>query len=161
MPVIKISPQQMAAQWVGAAHKFQIGVHNFEVKAGQAAVQVFQDSFLKKRMNTAGSRPWAPWQGNYRGGAGLLQEFGTLRDSIKVAAHVKHRITIFTDPKEFNNSVQRHKGFCYAGVHNNLNSLVNKPKKGPKKERQFIGHSTVLKAELEKLSVLIFEGLPK
>lgn len=161
MPRINITPKQLVAQWTHASHRFQVGVHNFEVKAGQAAVAVFQDSFAKKRMNTAGSSPWAPWQGNYRGGAGLLQEYGTLRDSIKVAAHVKHKITIFTDPKDFNNHVQRHKGFCYAAVHNNLNSLINKPRRGPKKQRQFIGHSTVLKQELDKLSVHIFEGLPK
>ena len=57
--------------------------------------------------------------------------------------------------------IQRHRGFCYAAVHNNLDSLMNKPLKGPKKERQFIGHSTVLASELKKLSVHIFDGLPK
>lgn len=160
MARINITPKQLVAQWTHASHKFQIGVHTFEVKAGKAAVEVFQGSFTKRRMNTSGSSAWAPWQGKYRGGGTLLRETGTLRDSIKVAAHVKHKITIFTDPKDFSNA-QRHKGFCYAAVHNNLNSLINKPKHGPKRQRQFIGHSTVLKQELDKLSVHIFEGLPK
>lgn len=160
MAIAKITPQQMVAQWVGADHKFIVNVHNFEVKAGQAAVEVFQKSFIIKRLNSAGSKPWAPWQGNYRG-VNLMMELATLRESIKVASHKNHKITIFTDPKDFNSYIQRHRGFCYAAVHNNLDSLVNKPKRGPKKERQFIGHSTVLKSELEKLSVHIFDGLPK
>jgi hypothetical protein len=160
MPVTKITPAQMAAQWVGAVHKFQVNVHNFEVKAGKAAVDVFQGSFVKERMNTANSKPWARWQGGYSRDGYLMAELGTLRDSIKVKSVKNHQVTIHTDPDDFNSLIQRHRGFCYAAVHNNLNSLTNKPLRGPKKERQFIGHSTVLESELKKLSIHIFDGLP-
>lgn len=161
MPIIKITPAQMVAQWIGADHKFTVNVHNFEVKAGRAAVEVFQGSFVKQRLNTLNSRPWAKWQGKYIGGTAILRQYGTLYDSIKVKSVKNHQVIIHTDPAEFNSPVQRHRGFCYAAVHNNLNSLTNKPLRGPKKERQFIGHSTVLASELKKLSIHIFEGLPK
>lgn len=159
MGMIEITPAQLVAQWAGAVHKIDVNVHNFEVKAGQAAVEVFQGSFEKRRMNTLNSRPWADWQGKYVG-VSLMKETGSLQKSIKVKSINNHRITIHTDPAEFN-FTKRHQGFCYAAVHNNLESLVNRPAKGPKKERQFIGHSTVLANELKKLSVHIFDGLPK
>lgn len=160
MPRLKITPAQMAAQWANAGHKFAINVHNFEVKAGRAAVEVFQGSFDKQKLNSSDGKRWAKWQGKYIGGGSLLREFGTLRNSIKVQGTRRHNITIWTDPAEFQKS-RRHRGFCYAAVHNNLTSLTNKPLRGPKRERQFIGHSTVLNRELKELSVHIFDGLPK
>lgn len=156
----KITPQQMIAQWAGASHKLQVNIHNFEVEAGKVAVEVFQKSFEKKRFNGASGKPWPRWQGHYQGKGSLMDETGTLKNSIKVKSITNHKVTIFTDPSDFTNSA-RHQGFCYAAVHNNLDSLSNKPLKGPKRERQFIGHSSVLSKELKKLSVHIFDGLPR
>lgn len=149
------------AQWLGADHKFQVNVHNFEVQAGKAAVETFQKSFEKKGFNSAHGGRWPSWQGSYAGRGSLMDETGTLKNSIKVKSIKNHKITIFTDPKDFNNAPARHRGFCYAAVHNNLESLSIKPPRGPRRERQFIGHSTVLADELEKLSIHIFDGLPK
>lgn len=160
MAKVRITPQQMLAHWTGADHKFTVNVHNFEVNAGKAAVEVFQGSFDKKRFNSAGASAWARWQGKYSSAGSLLEEYGTLRKSIKVKSIKSHVVSIHTDPREYVGNI-RHSGFCYAAVHNNLNSLTNRPQRGPKKERQFIGHSTVLVAELKKLSVHIFDGFPK
>ena len=156
----KLTPEQWAAQWVNAPHRFQINVHNFEVKAGKAAVDVFQGSFDRKRLNTANSKSWPKWQGQYSGGGTLLDEFGYLRKSIKVKSVMDHKVVIHTDPSEFSGHT-RNSGFCFAEVHNNLDSIGNKPKRGPKRERQFICVSTVLEAELKKLSVHIFDGFPR
>lgn len=157
----KLTPQQFIAQWIGADHKFQINVHNFEVQVGKAAVETFQESFDKKRFNGARRQRWAPWQGSYSGNGTLMKETGTLKNSIKVKSIQNHKVTIFTDPRDFNAGPARHRGFCYAAVHNNLDSLAIKPPRGPKRERQFIGHSTVLADKLKKLSIYIFDGLPK
>ena len=158
----KITPSQMIEQWAGLDHRLQINVHNFEVKAGQAAVEVFQDSFEKQQFNSSGSKRWAKWQGKYVGGKAILRETDTLKDSIKVKSIKKHTIEIHTDPAKFTLGPKRHKGFCYAAVHNNLDSLARKPTRGPKYERQFIGHSSVLQNRLEnELSVLLFEGFPQ
>lgn len=155
----KLTPAQFLAQWQNADHIFQVNVHNFEVLAGRAAVEVFQGSFSKKKFNSRGGSSWASWQGSYSGKGTLLDETGVLKNSIKVKSIDSHTITIFTDPADFNANI-RHKGFCFAAVHNNLNELTHKPSKGPKAQRQFIGHSTVLEKELEKLNVHIFKGLP-
>lgn len=158
--MIKISPEQFVEQWANAPHRFEVNVHNFEVKAGRAAVDVFQKSFDLKKLNTARSTRWARWQGSYSSSGSLLEDTGTLRNSIKVKSVDKHKVTIFTDPAEFRNS-RRHKGFCFAKVHNDLDSLAKKPARGPKVRRQFIGDSTVLEKELDKLNVEIFNGFPK
>ena len=149
------------AQWMGADHRFQVNVHNFEVKAGQAAVDVFQASFDKKRFNGAGRKRWPKWQGKYSGKGTLMNETGTLKNSIKVKSIKNHKITVFTDPRDFISGPARHRGFCYAAVHNNFDTLPIKPPHGPKAQRQFIGHSAVLKDELKNLSVHIFDGFPK
>lgn len=160
MPPIKISHNQWAAQFMGASHKLQVNLHNFEVEAGKAAVETFQESFELKRLNSKGSPRWARWQGKYSGKE-LLNETGTLKNSIKVKSITNNTITIFTDPKDFSSGPARHRGFCYAAVHNNLNSISHKPSRGPKRERQFIGHSTVLEDKLRKLSYHIFDGFPR
>ena len=160
MKGINITPTRLAAQWAHAAHKFQINVHNFEVKAGQAAVEVFQVSFDMQRLNSRNSAHWAGWQGSYVGHGSLMNETGTLRNSIKVKSIKKNKITIHTDPAAFSSSA-RHKGFCYAKVHNNLSKLAVKPGRGPKKERQFIGYSTVLDEKIKELINHVFDGLPR
>lgn len=149
---ISITPAQLMAQWADVPHKFMVAVHNFEVDAGQAAVGIFKKSFILQKFNSAGGyRPWAPLQGKYgrricRGGfkPRILMENSILVNSIKVKNGTpQHQITVHTDPDAFASS-PRHPGFCYAAVHNNLNSLINKPKYGPKKERQFMGNSTLI-----------------
>lgn len=157
---VKLTPREFIAQWLGADHKFQVNVHNFEVQVGKEAVEIFQKSFELKRFNSKGAKRWAPWQGSYSGKGTLMEETGTLRNSIKVKSIKNHTVTIFTDPQAFNTGPARHQGFCYAAVHNNLDSLAIKPSRGPKKQRQFIGHSTVLENKLSKMSVHIFDGLP-
>lgn len=157
---IKLTPAQFVSQWMGADHKFQVNVHNFEVNAGKAAVETFKKSFDLKRFNGASGKSWPAWQGSYSGKGTLMDETGTLKNSIKVKSIRNHQITIFTDPADFQNGPARHKGFCYAAVHNNLNSISHKPPRGPKRERQFIGHSTELQQKLKKSSVHLFDGLP-
>lgn len=55
----QITPKQMVAQWRNLSHKFQVNLWNFEVKAGKAATEIFQESFDLKRFNSRGAAPWA------------------------------------------------------------------------------------------------------
>lgn len=153
------------AQWASAPHKFLVGVHNFEVDAGRAAVEVFKGSFIKQKFNSAGGyRPWPELQGKYgrrvrkwHGNSRKLIETATLVNSIKVKKNTpEHTVTVHTDPDAFASGPLRHAGFCYAAVHNNYNSLINKPKYGPKAERQFMGNSTVLISALHRMASRIF-----
>ncbi len=159
--MIRITPSQMAAQWASAPHQYQVNVHNFEVKVGQAAVDVFKHSFDLRRFNSNGSRVWR-WKPGWRGKGSILNETGTLKSSIKVKDTNNHVVKIHTDPKIFRRS-KRHKGFCFAAVHNNFDSLspFERPMTGPTQQRKFMGHSTALIEEFERLSALIFNGLPK
>lgn len=148
MAVYKITPAQLAQQWRGVRHKFDVAKHNFEVRIAKEAVEEFQNSFKTKSFSSSPKRSWAPWQGKYKGKQ-LMIESGALQRSIKLKS-IKpgaktDEITVFTDPAAFRSRPKRHKGFCYAAVHNNLSQIANKPVFGPKVERQFIGDdSTIL-----------------
>ena len=153
----KITPIQFISQWLGADHRLRVNTHNFEVKLAKAAVDVFQDSFESKKFDR---KSWPHWQGKYVGKGSLMDETGTLKNSIRIKNIEKNQIEIFTDPSKFH-SAARHQGFCYAGVHNNLNELSHRPSRGPKVQRQFIGHSYEIKQKIKKLSLEIFKGFPQ
>lgn len=157
---IRITPRQLMAQWKGAAHKLQVNTQNFKVNVADEMVEIFQGSFDRHGFNTKPFKGWAQWQGNYQGRGSLMDETGTLKNSIKVKKPVVGKsVTVFTDPKAFSNT-KRHKGFVYAGVHNDLHK-VPRPERGPKKRRQFIGHSAYIKEKIKELEVkVLFKGLP-
>jgi hypothetical protein len=160
---IPITPQQMVAQWRHLPHKFQVNCWNFEIKAGKEAVSVFKESFEMHRLNSFGSIPWRARRDSKP--HPILKETSSLQNSIKW----KHRsdqsspsgVRIFTDPNGFKNT-KRHRGFCYAAVHNDKSGTHTYGKSGVRSiQRQYIGDSTVLKSKLMKLSAIIFEGFPK
>ncbi len=158
-----LTPKQFVAQWRNLPHKFQVNLWNFEVKAGKAAKEAFQDSFDMKRLNSSGSSLWPARSKYTKGGHPLLVDTGSLKNSIKWK-HAGDRsnpsgVVVYTDPNGFNGT-SSHQGFCYAAVHNGpqrfrTGVMRNMPR------RQFMGYSTVVKDELLKLSSMIFQGFPK
>jgi len=86
----------------------------------------------------------------------LLEETGTLKKSIKRKSlpGKNNGVRIFTDPKSFE-AAKRHKGFCYAGIHNDGLKSINIA------QRRFMGYSTYIDDELKKLAISIFKGFPK
>lgn len=147
-----ITPDQLSAQWTSASHYLQLNIFNFEAKAAALAVKVFQKSFDLKRMNTSGGSHWPARSPNSRGGHPLMVETGTLKRSITWKRDTNQKkVTIYTAPHAFSSS-KRHKGFVYAGVHNDGNSKIPK--------RQFMGHSTVLDNEIKSIIPMLFKGLP-
>ena len=161
MAGIPIKFEQMAQQWVGAEHKFAVNVNNFEVRAAQKAKSVFRKSFDMTRFNDVGSSPWQQRSVNSRGSHPLLRETGSLYRSIKWKKKKGGGTMVYTDPKEFRNT-KRHKGFCFAAVHNEglpIKAFGKKHMNMPK--RQFIGHSEVLFKELQELIPMLFAGLPQ
>lgn len=160
-----ITPKQVVAQWRHLPHKFQVNLWNFEVKAGKMAVSIFQESFDIKRFNSSGSLAWKPRSPKSRKTHPLMTESLSLKNSIKWK-HLGSRgnavgVTIYTDPNGFKHTFS-HRGFCYAAVHNAPQSRGTRTKHMKNMpQRQFMGHSSVLKEELKKLSVMIFQGFPK
>ena len=159
---IQITLPQFKSQWIAAINKYSLGIWNFEVSIGNAAVEVFRDSFSMRRFNSRGGSSWVMrTKRNLRGfTVGSLIESGALRSSIKYKL-IRGGVKIYTDPNAFSKSY-RHKGFCYAAVHNEPKSagtrtgrVANMP------QRKFMGHSTVLNKKMEDLEVMIFKGLPK
>lgn len=154
----------MIAHWAHASHKFQLNVWNMEVELGKAAVEIFQKSFEMKRLNTRSSSPWAPRKRRYK--HPILDETGTLKNSIEwkyLNGNVgpnKGGIRIFTNPAKFGTAA-RHKGFCYAAVHNAPSGTYTYGATGARSiQRQFIGHSSELQDKMKELSIKIFVGLP-
>lgn len=160
-----ITPKQLVAQWRHLPHKLSVNLWNFEVKAGKAAQETFQESFDIKRFNSRGGTTWASRSKWSKAKHPLMVETGSLQKSIKWK-HLGDKgapagVTIFTDPNGFTHT-KSHRGFCYAAVHNapaSLGTRRGRVKNMPR--RQFMGHSTVLQEELKKLSPMIFQGFPR
>lgn len=163
---IKVTPQQVAAQWALLKHVFDVNAWNFEVEAGKAALEVFRFSFNKRGFNSRGEGKWPPRK--HPKPHPVLNETGTLKNSItsKVdgrwsrAGGRNMSVHVYTDPKKFGTAA-RHKGFCYAAVHNSPDGAGFRTGRASNiAQRQFIGHSTVLDDKLQKLTRLIFRGFP-
>lgn len=160
----KITPKQLSEQWLRLPNKLAVNIWNFEVRAGKEAVSVFKQSFTLLRFNSSGEFPWR--ERSDRKSHPILNETGSLKESISW----KHLgggdsggkgVRIYTDPGKFKNT-KRHRGFCYAAIHNAKDGTYTYGNTGVRSiQRQYIGHSTVLKDKLKALSSIIFEGFPK
>ena len=160
---IPITPHQLAAQWRFIPYKFAVNLWNFEVKAGKEAVEVFKESFDLKRLNASNSMLWRPRKDNRP--HPLLNETSSLKNSIKWKriGFIKSKgVNIYTDPKGFRNT-NRHRGFCYAAVHNDPSGSHTYGRSGsPSIQRQFMGHSNVLDDKIESIArKVVFKGFPK
>ena len=166
----KITPEQMAAQWLGLDHTFEINEYNFEVRTTRDLLDLFDESFETKSFN---GKHWPAWTPKYaqwvmkhsHASHTMLQETRSLRSSLKpvveplgVAGKKMRRSFVYTDPHAFGGT-NRNKGFCFAAVHNNYNELTNKTD-GPKFERQFMGHTKDTKTILLRNEAEIFRGFP-
>lgn len=159
-----ITPKQLINQWKTLPNKFEVNVWNFEVRAGKAAVSVFRESFNLQRFNSSNQFGWR--ERKDRKPHPILDETGSLKESIKwkhLGAKGSNAggTRIYTDPNGFKHT-KRHRGFCYAAIHNAKDGTYMYGKTGVRSiQRQYIGHSTVLKSKLKELSVIIFDGFPK
>jgi len=158
---MNITLQQLINQWKTVPNKFEVGVGNFEVRAAKAAVSVFKESFHLQRFNSPGNFGWKA----RRDGKShpILIETGSLMRSIKWQ-HLGQKgtgVRVYTDPNAFMGT-KRHKGFCFAAVHNAKDGTYTYGNTGVRSvQRQYIGHSTVLKDKLEEEMMLIFKRLLK
>lgn len=168
METTRVTPNQLIRVWSSKVHTLQLNAWNFEVKAGNIAKDVFRESFDLKEFNSkkqGNTSPWPKRSKRSKGKHPLMVQTGSLKKSIKWRRlgekNDKNRgVVIYTDPNGFNRT-KSHRGFCYAAVHNAPDSAGTR--RGAVKnmpQRQFMGHSDVLKAELEKLSSIIFKGFP-
>lgn len=162
----KITPKQLVRQWQRLPNKLDVNIWNFEIKAGKEAVSVFKQSFTLLRFNSSGEFPWRARKDKKT--HAILNETGSLKESIswthiggKKGASGKTGARIYTDPNKFKNT-KRHRGFCFAAVHNAKDGTYSYGRTGVRSiQRQYIGHSTVLKDRLIELADIIFEGFPK
>ena len=155
-----ITPKQLLAQWLPLRFQFQLAVWNFQTEAGRAAVDVFQQSFDLGRFNSTGELPWK--ERKRPRPHPILNETGTLKNSIKSEwTKDSKTVRVYTDPSAFGTAA-RHKGFCYAAIHNDPSGSHTYGASGvPSQQRQFMGYSDVLKKKMNKLVLKIFEKFPK
>ena len=178
----QITPKQLAQQWLRLPNKFEVNIFNFETLIGNAAKQVFKDSFYLRRFNSAGTFAWQPRKESYYWSHKflqasvkkkrkpkthpLLEETGTLKHSIvwdRVSSGKQRGVHIFTDPDMFKFSKRQYgRNFCYAAIHNEGGAKVGATQGAAFiPQRQFIGYSTVIADRLSSLSIRIFDGFPK
>lgn len=163
--VVEITYDQMLRQMTLIPSLLDKSVCNYAIALRQNALRIFGESFKSKRFYSANSKPWKPitegtWrlrlyhQDKYdRQSVGardeILREFGYLKGSIRVRDEKNvmniglTKYTIWTDPESFKSPV--HKGFVYAGIHNNPGMGDTYGRRfGAKKvvRRQFMGHSS-------------------
>lgn len=164
-----ISPKQMVQQWANLPHKFQLEVWNFEMRVARAAVKIFRQSFEMRRLNTEGSAMWPERKRNYK--HPILHETGTLRNSIQwrelagekgeghtYQGYTFNGVQIYTDHTRFG-TARRHKGFCYAAVHNGPDKFRTGAAAGIAR-RQFMGHSTEIDEKIREYSMKLFSIMP-
>lgn len=155
----------MVSQWQAAGSKFEVNIFNFTTLAGEAATDVFDQSFYLHRFNSAGEAAW-PARKRKGNGHALLEETGSLRQSIKWSMLQEgvgnYTAKVYTDPREFIGELRNREGKCYAAIHNEGGGVA-KPGSPASyiPQRQFIGHSTVLNDKLALYSRHILDGLPK
>lgn len=164
-----ITPQQFLAQWQPLSHQFDVNVWDFQISVGQAAVAIFQKSFDMKRFNSRGSLVWRHRPKRNKGGftVGGLVESKSLRNSIVYESESfnrsKGRVKVYTDPAAFNGTY-RHKGFCFAAVHNSDDPSVRTGRVANMPQRQFMPteqrDSTVMNDKLRELERMIFRTFP-
>lgn len=176
MAGVVITPKQLAVKWRTLPNKFDVNVFNFKTLIGLAAVNVFKESFTLRKFNSTGQMPWPSRTDNKP--HPLLYESGALKSSIKIKRQApKHKVVIYTDDSEFiasfRGSTDPHKygarvnpkrdyGFVYAAIHNLGGRDSGATGKARLiKQRQFMGHSTVLESRFDYYSRRIFDGFPK
>lgn len=157
------------AQWMPLPHIISLNIWNFQVSVGQNAVDIFQRSFDMKRFNSNGSMVWKHRPKRNKGGftVGGLIESRSLRNSIKYKAsslgHAKGKTEVFTDPSAFNGTY-KHKGFCFAAVHNSDDPSVRTGRVSNMPQRQFMPteskDSSVMNDKLRELERMIFRTFP-
>ena len=159
--------KEFQAQIMRLPYMLDLAALNFTVDVAKRALVVFKRSFKEKRFYSSDGASWKPLskftigkrmkRGTWPGKGGVLREYGVLYDSIerygeynpvKLAGHQFHD-KVWTNPLRFNGS-KYHKGFVYAGVHNNPNGdtygngFGGKITSRPAVQRQFIGFSTYI-----------------
>ena len=135
-----------------AFRKIKVQALTFEVKMAKEAVEVFQRSFTDRKFRNWGSKPWkklAPYTIKRRQKFGtnpnrILWDTGTMKKSIKA---VEGKGLVRTDPSAYG-TARRHKGVCYAGIHNDpqfFGATNVAARNHEVVQRQFIGHSSYLR----------------
>ncbi len=166
----KITPQAMAMQWQLLRHMFDVGLWNFEVKAGQIAESGFKASFAEKRFHDSHSSMWPHRKKTPVPFHPILNETGTLKNSITFKAPsmnlvgqraTKKTVKVYTDPKKFGTAA-RHPGFCYAAVHNSPSSKGFRwGRAAGIAQRQFMGNSSIIEQQIRDMAKpTIFRGFP-
>lgn len=135
-----------------AFRKIKVQKLKFEVDMAKVAEKVFKESFDQRKFRTRGAKPWkplAPYTVRQRARYGtspsrILVDTGTLKKSIKA---VPNEGRVIIDPSVYSGS-RRHKGFVYAGIHNDpkyfgARNVMARNHEVP--QRQFMGHSSVLR----------------
>ena len=158
MPRIKLG--HIANQWRHAPHDIQVNCWNFEVEAARIATAHFKESFTKNAFNDTRGARWPKRSPNYHASHPLLRETRTLYRSITWEHQRRKGAKVWTDPSKFS-TTKRHRGFCFAAVHNEglpFTAFGKKPMNMPK--RQFIGDSKSLERKLDRIIPLLFKHLP-
>ena len=179
---VKLSPEQFVHQIENIPLMLDAKVLDFEQSVAERALNVFKKSFKYQRFYTASGKKWqelsettirkrkrkGTWHNRSQN---ILNEYGTLKGSISIdymggdekmkdAHKLKRRV--FTDPKKFNVATNPHRGFCYAGVHNNPYGDTYGTRFGarPAIQRQFMGYSTYIdKYSDYVMDKKLFDGL--
>lgn len=179
----KLTPEQFQQQIERVVKRLDLEALNFTVDVAKNAEETFRKSFKYHRYYTANGAAWQSLSPNTiakrtrRGtlDGGILREYHNLFKSIQISneglygkttEHVS-RQRVFTDPDNFNAATNVHRGFVYAGVHNNPgpndtygNGFGGRVKPVKVIQRQFMGFSTYIDKHVEvNIDKFLLDGL--
>lgn len=169
LSVVKLTQKQFEDQLKKIPHLLDSRVLDFEQKSIEYARKVFENSFKYQRYYSAGGEKWKKLSDTtikkrmrkktWHNRKNILNEYGTLMNSLVITDKslgltrphfFKKRV--YTAPEKFNVSTNPHKGFCYAGIHNNPYGDTYGTAFGgkPAIQRQFMGYSTYIDKFMDK-----------
>lgn len=140
---IDITFQDMLNQWKIAPSKFAANYYKTKIEIGETYVREFKRSFDLKQIPGTG-RYWRNRKRDYP--HPILNETGTLRESISYQLFEGNGLQIYTDESKFPVGRRKTGSKSYAAFHNAPDGTYP-----PNIQRQFIGDSPLIELKIQTM----------
>lgn len=136
----KITLREMMDHFKVLPNRFDLLAMNAKIDIGNIYVTHYKKSFEIKRFIGSGD-PWPERKRSYK--HPMMQETGSLKNSISFELVPDYGVRIFTREDELNKNVKRGRKSSYAKFHNDPTGTW-----GRNVQRKFIGDSTLIEKQV-------------
>lgn len=148
---IDISFQDMLNQWKTASSKFSANYYKTKLEIGETYVREYKRSFELRHI--PGTNQY--WRNRKRAyNHPILQETGTLKNSISYQLFEGGGLQIYTDESKFPVGRRRNGSKSYAAFHNNPDGTYP-----PNIQRKFIGDSPLIELKVQTMLLNLLKSI--